>query len=166
MTNHYAVYTDASFSSKYQLAVSGFCILNDSEAHDASITDLSQIHTVQFQEKNNIRAELRGALMALEAAEVESQAHDKALLTLYTDCQTISRLLQRRKKLESCEYRSNRKKELLANADLYKAFFLIHDRLRPTIFLVKGHSPSQNQTIPQKNLSWIDKAVRKKLRAE
>lgn len=153
MANHYDVYTDASFDPKRHLAVAGFCILKNAE-------EKPLVHIHQFEEKNNIRSELRGALIALEAAETHRTA-----VTLYTDCQGIFNLPQRREKLESCGYKSNRKNTPLANADLYQAFFLISDRLNLKIIWVKGHSPSANQTLIQKNFRVVDQAVRKKLRA-
>ncbi|HBF12044.1 MAG TPA: hypothetical protein DDW49_01430 [Deltaproteobacteria bacterium] len=115
MQNHYYVYTDASFNQKHNLGVSGFYIFHNSREHNAGLTPLSVIRTVQFQETSNIRAELRGALSALEAVETQGKAKMSAAqpdwaITLYTDCQTISYLLKRREKLESCKYVSHRKK--------------------------------------------------------
>lgn len=164
MMNHYYIYTDASFSHKSQTGVLGFYIFRNAEEHEAGLTSLSLIHTRVLKEKNNIRVELRAVMEALET--VEMKLIEKTHITLYTDCEGIPHLLERRKKLEAVHYISQRKKTILANADLYKSFFLIFDRLKPKIIWVKGHSPSKNQTIIQKNFSFIDKAVREKLRED
>lgn len=162
--NQYFIYTDASFNKNFQTGVAGFFIFNSTAEHEKGLDSIASIPTITFTEKNNIRAEIRGALYALEFFEKKIEEKDFSL-TLYTDCQTISHLLERREKLESTHYISKQKKAVLANADIYKAFFLIYDRLRPEIVWVKGHVSSENQTAIQKNFSFIDKAVREKLRS-
>lgn len=163
--NHYFIYTDASFNKNSQRGVSGFFIFNNTQAHEAGLDAAVVIPTITFEEKNNIRAELKGALYALEFLGKTLKEKDFCI-TLYTDCQTISHLLERREKLESTHYISKQKKTVLANADIYKDFFLIYDRLQPKIIWVKGHTSLQNQTAIQKNFSFIDKAVREKLRRD
>ncbi len=159
----YFIYTDASFSQKQQMGVSGFFIFNNSKDHETHFIDLAKISLNTFEEKNNIRAEFRGVMSALEILEARLQKNDFTI-TLYTDCQAIVNLIKRRKKLESADFKSHRKKSILSNADIYKEFFLLYDRLKPRVIWVKGHSPSENQDRIHKNFSAIDKAVRGELR--
>lgn len=169
--HQFYIYTDASFSKAGLLAVSGFLIFRNSDEHEAGVAPLSLIRTHTFHEKTNIRAELKGILWALEAiaAQIkqiqEGKAQEKIEINLYTDCQAVPHLLARREKLESSGFMSRRKKEILTNADLYKAFFTLYDQLVPKIFWVKGHSPQRGQDLIQKNFSRIDKIVRKELKA-
>lgn len=168
--DNYIIYTDASFCHKRRVCVSGFFIFNNFEEHQSGFISTSLVRTVKFEERNNIRGELRGVIYALEALEktlqkkISAKSQKDLAITLYTDCQAVLKLLFRREKLESTHYRSNRKKTVLPNADIYKIFFSIYDRLQPKIIWVKGHSPSKDQNIVEKNFSFIDKAVRKELR--
>ena len=158
------LYTDASFNRESQIAVSGYLLFKNSQDHDAGINDQSIIQTVSFQETTNIRAEIRGMLNALVKLE-EFQAKDpKGEIKIYTDCQTITHLLSRRKNLEASGFISNRKQEVLPNADLYKKFFTLYDQVNPEIMWVKGHSAYQGNNLIRENFRYIDKLVRKKLR--
>lgn len=161
-TQQYHIYTDASFSRIENLGVAGFLIFDGKTSEPA-------IRTYTYKETNNIRAEIVGAIWALqtfiEDCKKENQNADELEINLYSDCQTITNLLTRRKKLEATDFISARKKSRLANADLYKTFFLIYDELQPKIHWVKGHSKKESQTLIQKNFALVDKQVRKKLRA-
>ncbi len=152
------------------IGVAGFLIFRNPEEHESGIFP-SSIQTIQFPEKTNIRAELLGAIFALETIRSEIEEIQKKLsqkekfeITLYTDCQTISHLLDRRKKLEANNFTSQRKKESLSNADLYRKFLILFDKLQPKIYWVKGHSPQKNKSLIEKNFSLVDKMVREKIR--
>ena len=169
--NKWYVYTDASFHKTKLLAVSGFLIFRNRDDHEAGALPSTWVRTVTFHEKTNIRAELKGVLLALETISLEiNQIHEgnsqeNVKINLYTDCQAIANLLGRREKLEASHFMSRRKKEILSNADLYKEFFALYDRLRPEIFWVKGHSPQRPQDLIRKNFRVVDQTVRKELRA-
>ena len=53
----------------------------------------------------------------------------------------------------------------LTNADLYKVFFAVYDRMLPKIVWVKGHTPKGSRDTVQMHFSHVDKAVRKELRS-
>ncbi len=165
------IYTDASFSNTHKLAVIGYARFGSSYDHDTiAFADTKlQIHVIN--EKNNIRAELRGAIMALaesfpEALKGSLKAGAKKDITvvLYTDCRAVVDLPSRREKLEHTEYISQSKGTPLANADLYREFFLIFDQLQLELIWVKGHCPGKDQSKTEKNFSYLDKKVRGKLR--
>lgn len=146
------IYTDASFSKELQLGVAGWLVFRRASSET--------IRTVSFKETNNIRAEIKGVILALKEASqgLSGEIH------LYTDCQTIAGLSNRREKLETSNYRSHQKRAALRNADLYRELFRLYDSLNPMIHWIKGHSPKRNQSIEQRNLSKIDQVVRKELR--
>ncbi|MCP4600850.1 MAG: hypothetical protein GY847_10015 [Proteobacteria bacterium] len=163
------IYSDAGFSKQNQTAVSGFLLFKDDDAHTKA--DVSQpIQTRVFKEKNNIRAELRGVIFALNAliekleqtdAEGGTKIHR---INLYTDCESIVRLLDRRQRLELSDFISKRTRKPVSNADLYKQFFTVYDKVTPNLFWVKGHAPKKDRDLIQKNFSRVDKAIRKILR--
>lgn len=122
---------------------------------------MEQIHFQEIKEDNNIRAELRGVLLALELCRTDfKDSH----VVLYTDCQTVCGLLDRRERLEAGQFVSKAKNKTLANADLYKEFYKLYDLIQPEIVWVKGHTEKQKANLIDKNFSVLDKAVRQKLR--
>lgn len=165
------IYSDASFIKKHALGVAGFLMFTNAEEHQKNLFSAAMMKTKTFQEKNNIRMELKSAIWALETFKKEVQSlhkkdRDKGMeINLYTDCKSIPGLLQRRKRLESSDFISKRNQRPLSNTDLYKRFYKIFDYLHPNIFWVKGHAPSSKQSWVQKNFSFVDKTVRSKLRS-
>jgi ribonuclease HI len=162
------LYTDASFSHLENLGVSGFYVFEGTSQHENSQPNSHGLKTYFFKEENNIRAEIVGALFALNHFMSDCKAKNLALnsvdLNLYSDCQTLTNLLSRREKLEATDYISERKKTTLVNADLYKQFFKVYDDLKPQIHWLEGHFKKATMTLTQKNFQVVDKQVRKELR--
>lgn len=162
------IYCDASFSKAQKVAVAGFLILASDDAHIDS-DNMPPIQSVIFEETNNIRAELRGVIFALESM-IKKRTSNKNTnknvcpVVLYTDCQAIANLLERRERLEASNFRVKRTQELLSNADLYKQFYRTYDLLTPTIRWVKGHNSQKRRTQINERMARVDKAVRKQLR--
>ena len=86
-------------------------------------------------------------------------------LTVYTDCQNILSLHDRREKFEKNNYRTG-KKILIANHELYKEFFHITDSLDCTFVKVKGHKLSCEKDEIDTIFTLVDKASRNALREE
>lgn len=165
MTSTHYIFTDISYDKTHKLSVAGYLIISKDKEH-FNPPNNPKIETIVFQEDNNIRAELRGAIHVLkhfEESSLSAQASSSKIY-LYTDCQVISNLPQREQKLESKNYYSQRQNKLLANADLYKEFFAIYKRIKPTIIWLKGHRPKKEIEGMDKYFYDIDKVVRKKLR--
>ncbi len=163
------VYSDSSFSRKHGFGIGGYLIFGNNGDHDAGEVGRALFVTEKIIEKNNIRVELKTAIMALAAVESiratnVTTGEQGWGVCLYTDCEAIVGLLKRRNRLEASRYMSKQKGERLANADLYRAFFTLCDRLHPRIHWLKGHSPLQGKSTIDKNFSYVDKAVRAELR--
>jgi ribonuclease HI len=170
------LYCDAGFNTRHHIGVAGFLLLESEEcARNFSVVQLdSQLgHEIQFhtfQETNNIRAELRGIIFALESIENRlSRINRNSIavepsVTLYTDCLSIAGLKDRRRRLESCDFNSKRTGLLLSNADLYRKFYTFCDSADFQIVWVKGHTPRGRRDAVHENFSAVDKAVREKLR--
>lgn len=179
------IYCDASFSKIFQVAVVGSLIFHNEQEHQNISAADAKINLTQIRETNNIRAEIKGVILALQSYQEDGQTDGQAYsqadflkqsnkpnhlqtkqpVVLFTDCQTLSELMRRRKHLEKTNFISKSKNTELANADLYKEFYLLYDQIQPEIHWVKGHSEKSTQTHQQKNFSFIDKEVRSKLRA-
>lgn len=168
------IYTDASFNPQTGRAVSGFLYFNNEMLHAKSEVSDTSIETQSFKVKNNIRAEIMGAIYCLNKLdeEVKHKLFDikNIEVNIYSDCQALTNLLRRRENLIANNFMSGKKKTELANADLYKLFYLIFDRVKPKIHWVMGHSASKDQnvvqSIVQRNFKIIDHYVRTELRKE
>ncbi len=153
------IYSDASYSKTYNLAIIGYAIFPSSHEHETVPLSETNICILQVPENNNIRAEIRGVITALQSCPKGSK------VVLYTDCKTVCDLPKRREKLEANNFISKSKGLTLLNADIYQEFYLNFDRLNPELKWVKGHSPKNSKlTQVQKNFSYLDKAVRMSLR--
>ena len=152
------IYTDASFSKNHEIAFIGYAFFCTTQEHENISISEVKLYTFQIQEINNIRAEMKSAIKALESCPKSKQ------IILYSDCQTLSRLPLRREKLESTNFISQSKNRLLNNADLYQEFYSLYDLLKPEIHWVKGHTSSKTLSKIEKNFSYLDNTVRKNLR--
>jgi len=154
------IYTDASFNKANEFAVTGFVYYHSTVEHESIPASKMEIKFCTLSESNNIRAEIQGAIDALQSCPEGSQ------VTLFTDCQTVCDLPRRRKKLEQTNYISKTNGTRLANADLYDIFFKLTDRVQLDIHWLKGHSPKLGLSQIQQNFSHLDKKVRSLLRRE
>ncbi len=149
------------------LGVAGFIIFKNDKDHESNNFEAAFIKTIQMNEKNNVRTEIKGVLLALQMSNTQVVATTtvgNSEIVLFTDCRSILNLIDRRAFLEANEYISRKSNSILANADLYKDFFKLFDVLRPKIIWVKGHSPQREYNPFQENFSFIDRLVRKELR--
>lgn len=137
----------------------GYVLFKTTEEHGSISLLNKDPHLLVIPEANNIRAELRAVIKALESCKVGTP------VVVFTDCQNVVGLPARRKKLEHGGFMSGNTHQPLANTDLYKEFFVQMDRIHPSLVWIKGHSPSKKGRDPvQTNFSQLDRAVRKKLR--
>jgi ribonuclease HI len=155
------VYADASFSKPAQLAVLGFVVFESKDQHDQQAATQLSPFLLEVREINNIRAELRGAIWALESCYKDFTG---ASVVLYTDCQTVIGLLGRRARLEATDFVSKSKKTPLMNTDLYKEFYKIYDLLQPQVVWVRGHVSRSLASKVESNFAVLDKVVRQRLR--
>jgi ribonuclease HI len=152
------IYTDASFSKQYEIAVIGFAHFQSRLQHETIALQSTQIQLLQINERNNIRAEIRSAISALEACAQHGN------IILFSDCETVVNLPLRRKKLESTNFISKSKDAPLANTDLYREFYKTFDSYSPNIVWVKGHTPTNSPSFIETNFSILDKMIRNRLR--
>lgn len=152
------IYTDASFSKLHNLGIIGYGVFNSTSQHNSMTLSELDLTILEIKETNNIRTELISAITALKSIK------NKGNVVLYTDCQNIINLQRRREKLEKTNFISQSKNLPLANTDLYLEFYKIYDLIKPEVFWIKGHAPKLGADLIQRNFSFLDKAVRKKLR--
>lgn len=154
------IYTDASYSKAYGIAVIGFAQFTGVDHHKLTALSELELHIEMISEKNNIRSELRSAIMGLKSCPKNSK------VMLYSDCHAVTQLPQRRENLEKQKFISKSTGLTLPNADLYKEFYSISDQVDIEIQWIKGHSANRYSDTIQTNFSYLDKQVRKKLRVK
>ena len=87
------------------------------------------------------------------------------MIEVYTDCQNIIGLEDRRKRFEINDYKSSKNK-LINNHELYKDFFEKTDKLNIILIKVKGHKKNSLKNGIDTIFNLVDKASRNALRNE
>ena len=86
-------------------------------------------------------------------------------IEVYTDCQNIIGLENRREKLEKNDYKSGKGK-LMNNHDLYKKFYKFFDKTNLVFIKVKGHKKTSLKDEIDNIFNLVDKASRNALRED
>lgn len=161
------VFSDASFDKAAQRAVTGYLLIDNLQSHAQD----TEIVLQSFEEQNNIRAEMRGAIEALgvvmeKQREVKNAAVEiKFDVILYTDCESIVQLPTRQHRLATTEFLSRKTGKLLNNADLYQEFYKRYNSVQPTLQWIKGHTATSSRSQLHDYFRRVDIAVRKALRS-
>jgi len=118
----------------------------------------NRINIKKFENTSSTKLELEVLLWAFEDENIK----DKQII-VYTDCQNILGLKDRREKLEKNDYKTSTGK-IVKNHELYKNFYLITDNFNCIFEKVKGHKQSSKKDDIDKLFNLVDKASRKALR--
>lgn len=132
----------------------GFAAYVSFETYDESL----EIKTKMFEDTSSTKIELQSFLWAIDEIKEDGINYE-----VYTDCQNILSLLNRREKLESNNYLTSTKKQV-KNHLLYKEFYKILDSYNLEFIKVKGHKKSSLKDDIDKIFSKVDKTSRKVLR--
>ncbi|MGJ0341893.1 ribonuclease H [Aliarcobacter cryaerophilus] len=157
------LFTDSSVNPKAKVGFAAFLVKNDKDIIVESLN--KSIKIKKFENTSSTKIELQSLLWAINEIEKEKNDLSNILIEVYTDCQNIVNLKNRKSKLVENDYQSGSGK-LLKNHDLYKDFFEKESRLNLNIIKVKGHK----KTILKDNIDYVfnlvDKASRSALRDE
>jgi ribonuclease HI len=155
MKNSKKLFCDGSVNPQKKIGYGSYFICEEFtsiQKHEDSI------QSKMFQNTSSTKLELEALLWALEDNCLKGNE-----VYIYTDCQNILSLLERRDKLESNDYHTSTGK-LLKNHDLYKKFYALIDNLQCTFIKVKGHKKSSLRDEIDVLFNLVDKASRKALR--
>jgi ribonuclease HI len=161
----FAIFTDVSVSPVLKLGVGAYVMVPASFL-DASygIIGRSQItgriKVRRFKGTSSTRLELQTVLWAL----AENQQVPHGSLTIFSDSQCVSGLLNRKHRLLAGGFLSKKTNQLLGNASLYRRFFEFHDELGFHVVKVDGHPGSRVHDVAQRIFSFVDKEARKALK--
>lgn len=150
------LFTDSSVNPQEKIGFGSFLIIED---ENLSFENLKKtIKTKKFENTSSTKLELQTLLWALD--EIKNK---NSLIEIYTDCQNIINLKDRREKLEKNEYKSSQGK-LINNHELYKLFFEKSDKLDLVFIKVKGHKKNSLKDEVDTIFNLVDKASRSALR--
>ena len=150
------LFTDSSVNPQEKIGFGSFLILEEKKI---SFEDMKKnIKIKRFENTSSTKLGLQTFLWALD------EINDKnIIIEVYTDCQNIIGLQDRREKLEKNNFYSSSGK-LMNNHGLYKDFFEKTDELNLTFIKVKGHKKNSLKDEIDTIFNLVDKASRSALR--
>ncbi len=150
------LFTDSSVNPQEKIGFGAYLLLDDENESFEDFKD--NIKIKRFENTSSTKLELQTFLWSLE------EIIDKnVVIEVYTDCQNIIGLEDRRKRLETNDYKSSKGK-LINNQELYKEFFEKIDKLNIIFIKVKGHKKSSLKDEIDNIFNLVDKASRNALR--
>ena len=151
------LFTDSSVNPQEKIGFGSFLLLNNDETK--AFEDLKKdIKLKRFENTSSTKLELQTLLWALD------EIVDKnIIIEIYTDCQNIIGLENRRDKLEKNHFYSTSGK-LMNNHELYKKFYEKLDKLNLTFIKVKGHKKNSLKDEIDNIFNLVDRASRNALR--
>lgn len=150
------LFVDGSVNPQEKVGYGSYLVLNDLESHHID----SLIKIKRFENTSSTKLEIEVLLWALENEDFRDSK-----LTIFTDCQNIIGLENRREKFENNNYHSKTQKQI-KNHLYYKEFFKYKDLLDFDLIKVKGHKKSSLKNQIDKIFTLVDKSSRNTLRSE
>ena len=152
------LFTDSSVNPQEKIGFGAYLLLDD---ENESLEELKEhIKIKRFENTSSTKLELQTLLWALDEI-----ADKNVIIEVYTDCQNIIGLENRRDKLEKNHFCSSSKK-LIANHELYKDFYEKLDSLNLTFIKVKGHKKNSLKDEIDNIFNLVDRASRNALRED
>jgi len=152
------LFTDSSVNPQEKIGFGSFLIIED---ENLTLENLKKnIKIKRFENTSSTKLELQTFLWSLE--EIKNK---DVIIEVYTDCQNIIGLQDRKEKLEKNNFYSSSGK-LMNNHELYKEFFEKTDKLDLVFIKVKGHKKNSLKDEVDTIFNLVDKASRSALRNE
>lgn len=152
------LFIDGSVNVQSNIGYGAYLALTESEILMDSLG--TRVKTRRFEQTSSTKLELQTLLWALKDIQtLESR------VIVYTDCQNIIGLQDRRERFEKNDYRS-KKNRRLNNYELYQEFFKITDLLDCEFIKVRGHQASKQKDKIDRLFTLVDKASRSALRGD
>jgi len=149
------LFTDGSVNPQSKIGFGGYLLLEQLE-YSSELE--KKIKVKKFNNTSSTKLELETLLWAL--SDVDST---NTKIIVYTDCQNIIGLQDRRARFEKNKYITTKGKEI-KNHELYKDFFKIVDTLECKFIKVKGHKKTSIKDETDTIFTLVDKATRNALR--
>jgi len=133
--------------------------------HSISREDIAvRLKIRRFENTSSTRLEVQTVLWALDEIERKVPKHSPMTLHIYTDSQCVARLQGRRSRLSSCNFISQKTGQPLKNADLYRTFYELNDKIGFSVTKVSGHTPASSRDTVHHIFACVDQEARKALK--
>jgi ribonuclease HI len=150
------LFTDGSVNPQSGIGFGGYLLLDDLNTVASELE--KEIKVKKFNNTSSTKLELETLLWALN--DITSKNHN---IVVYTDCQNIIGLKDRRVRFENNNYLTSKGKQI-KNHELYKEFFKLVDILDCEFIKIKGHKKSSIKNEIDEIFTLVDKATRNALR--
>ncbi len=150
------LFTDGSVNPQLKIGY-GACLLVRVDETSLDLLE-ENVKVKRFEQTSSTRLELETLLWALSELSTSEQK-----ITIYTDSQNIIGLHGRRERFEQNDYRT-KKKRVIDNHELYKAFYEITDQIDCEFVKVQGHKRSHQKDETDRLFTLVDRASREALR--
>ena len=150
------LFTDGSVNPQSGVGFGSYLLVDKSEFSSSLLE--KKIKTKKFDNTSSTKLELETLLWAL--AEMDLKFFK---IVVYTDCQNIIGLQDRREGFERKNY-MNSKRRQIKNHELYKDFFKRLDILDCEFIKLKGHKKASVKNEIDEIFTLVDRATRKALR--
>ena len=157
MSDEIYLFTDGSVNPQSGIGFGASLIVEDLDLPTDEAKELVEL--VQFEDTSSTKLEIQVLLYTLAKLEGSNKR-----VIVYTDSQNIVGLPDRRSRFEKNNYISKNGK-LIANHELYKAFYRLTDSLNCEIVKVTGHKRSSLKNQIEALFTLVDRASRNALRA-
>jgi len=150
------LFTDGSVNPQSGIGFGAYLLLEKKEFFCDELE--KKIKIKKFDTTSSTKLELETLLWALNDVSLKNFK-----IIVYTDCQNIIGLKERRDRFEKNNYMTS-KGSVIKNYELYKDFFKRLDILNCEFIKLKGHKKSSVQNEIDEIFSLVDRATRKALR--
>jgi len=150
------LFVDGSVHPQTKIGFGAYLLLNESEFSSSTLD--KKVKTKKFENTSSTKLELETLLWALDDTNLKNFK-----IVVYTDCQNIIGLQDRREGFEKKNYITSKNKQI-KNHELYKEFFKMVDILDCEFVKVKGHKKTSIKNEIDEIFTLVDKATRKALR--
>ncbi len=150
------LFCDGSCNPQEKIGYGAYLLIEEDNIDLISLK--TKIISKKFENTSSSKLEIETLLWALNDIDIKD-----CIIEVYTDCQNIIGLENRREKLEKNNFQTSSGK-LIGNYELYKDFFGKLDELNLTFIKVKGHKKNSLKDELDTIFNLVDKASRKALR--
>lgn len=151
------IFIDGSLNPQKKIGYGSYLVLDEDMAYTEELK--SKVVLKRFEDTSSTKLEVQNFLWCIDSINC-----DDCMINIYTDCQNLVGLEERREKLESKNYYTSKDK-LIKNHELYKEFYRLFDRYKFNFIKVKGHKKNSLKNEIDKIFNIVDKASREELRS-
>ena len=150
------LFTDGSVNPKNGIGFGAYLLMDKLELSSTTVENEIQIE--KFENTSSTKLELETLLWTFDNEDLQNYK-----VVVYTDCQNIIGLRDRKERFEKNNYMTSKNK-VIKNHELYKDFFYKLENLDCEFIKVKGHRKASEKNEIDEIFTLVDRATRRALR--